>query len=79
MSADETPFDRLKPVLRGLAGFYARFMAMTIGVTMLLGAFWPLGVVAFLLTLCLPILALILWGRALDEELGWTDLDEGPW
>lgn len=76
---DETPFDRLKPVLRRLAGFYSRFMALTVGVAVLFGAFWPLGVVALLLTLLLPILALVLWGRALDEELGWTDLDEGPW
>ena len=54
-------------------------MALTVGVTVLFGAFWPLGVVAVVLSLCLPILALVLWGRSLDEELGWTDLDEGPW
>ena len=34
---------------------------------------------ALLLTLGLPILLLILWGRSLDAELGWTELDEGPW
>ena len=40
---------------------------------------WAFLGIALLLTICLPILALVLWGRALDEELGWSDLDEGPW
>lgn len=75
----DSPFDRLKPKLRGLAGVYGRYMAMWLVVTFLFGAFWPLGVVALLLTISLPILALVLWGRSLDEELGWMDEDEGPW
>ena len=76
---DDNPFERLKPKLRGLAGLYGRYMGVWIGVTVLFGAFWPLGVVALLLTIGLPVLALILWGRSLDEELGWTDHDDGPW
>lgn len=76
---DETPFDRLKPVLRRLGVFWLRWIALTFGVTVLFGAFPPLGIIALLLTVGLPVLALVLWGRALDEELGWTDLDDGPW
>ena len=48
-------------------------------VSLLFGAFAPLAVAAFLLTIGLPILMLVLWGKALDQELGWTELDEGPW
>ncbi len=77
--ADTSPFDRLKPVLRGLLALYGRYIAFWLGVTVLFGAFWPLGVIAFLLTLLLPVLVLILWGRSLDEELGWTEQDDGPW
>lgn len=76
---DPTPFDRLKPKLRGLGALWVRWIAATVGITVLFGAWPPLGIIALLLTLGLPILALILWGRSLDEELGWTDLDEGPW
>lgn len=78
-TTDPTPFDRLKPVLRRLGVFWVRWIALTAGVTVLFGVFRPLGIIALLLTFCLPILALVLWGRALDEELGWSDLDEGPW
>lgn len=74
----QTPFDRLKPVLGRLGLFWLRWIALTVGVTVLFGGYPPLGVIAVLLTICLPVLALVLWGRALDEELGWTDLDEGP-
>ena len=76
---EPTPFDRLKPVFRGLAALWARWVALAVGVAILFGAYPPLGIIAFLLTVCLPILALILWGRGLDEELGWSDLDDGPW
>ena len=77
--SDPTPFDRLKPVMRQLSLLWVRWIALTAGVTVLFGAFAPLGMIALLLTVGLPVLALVLWGRALDEELGWTDLDDGPW
>ena len=75
----DAPFERLKPVLRRLGGFYLRWILLTVAVTVVFGAFPPLGIIALLLTVGLPILALILWGRSLDEELGWTDREEGPW
>ena len=73
------PFHGFLMQARALLAFWAKFMGGTIVATLLFGAFMPLAVVAFLLTLCLPILMLVLWGRALDQELGWTELDEGPW
>ena len=72
------PFERLKPVLRRLFGFYARFMAGAVAITVLIGAYPPIGFIALLLTLGLPILALVLWGRSLDEELGWGEHMDGP-
>ena len=79
MSEAESPFDRLKPVLRGVFGEWWRFMAFAIGSAILFGIYPPIGIVALMFTILMPILMLILWGRSLDEELGWTELDEGPW
>ena len=33
------------------------------------------GPAAFIFTIFLPIILLILWGRALEAELGWTNPD----
>ena len=73
------PFDTFLSQARALLGFWAKFTGGTVLVTLLFGAFVPLAVAAFLLTLGLPILILVLWGKALDQELGWTELDDGPW
>ena len=75
----EEPFERFKAQARRVFGFWARFTGGVVAVTLLFGALAPLTIVAFLFTLCLPVLLLTLWGRSLDQELGWTDLDEGPW
>ena len=75
----DPPFERLKDTLRRLGGLYLRWMALTIGAVVLFGAWAPLGALAFLMTIGLPILSLVLWGRSLDEELGWMDDREGPW
>ena len=73
------PFEAFLVQARALFGFWARFTGGTVLVTLLFGAFVPLAVTAFLLTIGLPILILVLWGKALDQELGWTELDDGPW
>ncbi|MEM0991030.1 MAG: hypothetical protein AAGK00_19350 [Pseudomonadota bacterium] len=73
------PFDRYKAQLRALLGFWARFTGGSVAVMLVFGAFAPLAIVVFLLSIGMPILALVLWGRSLDQELGWSDLDEGPW
>ena len=73
------PFEAFLVQARALLGFWAKFTGGTVIVSLLFGAFAPLAVAAFLLTIGLPILMLVLWGKALDQELGWTELDEGPW
>ena len=73
------PFARFMEQARALTGFWAKFTGGTVAVTAVLGAFIPLTAAALLLTLGMPILLLVLWGKALDQELGWTELDEGPW
>ena len=72
------PFERLKATLRRLVGFYAKFIVGVILITVLFGAYPPLGLIAILLTLGMPIVALTLWGRSLDEELGWGEDVGGP-
>lgn len=79
-SPRETRLDRLPRQLWGIGGLWARYTGGATLFAVLFGPWMPIMVVAFLLTLGLPILALYLWGRALDEQLGWlTDEDDGPW
>ena len=73
------PFQGFLGQARRAVGFWAKFTGAVVVLSLIFGPFAPLAVVAFLLTLCLPILLLVLWGRSLDAELGWTELDEGPW
>ena len=73
------PFQNFVHQARAICGVWARFVGFTVAVTVVLGVFLPLIAVAFLFTVGLPILMLVLWGKALDQELGWTELDEGPW
>lgn len=75
-----TRLELLPGMLKGLGRLWAQVTGTAIGVGLLIGPFMPLAVVAFLLTILAPILGLYLWGRALDEQLGWTRDDEGqPW
>ena len=73
------PFERFLGQARRLTGFWARFIGGVTAFSLIFGPFAPLGFVAFLLTLGMPILLLVLWGRSLDAELGWTEIEEGPW
>lgn len=70
---------RLMTTLRGLFRFWRNNVAAALVFTVIFGAFPPVLVAAFILTLAMPIIALVIWGRSLDEELGWMDEDEGPW
>ncbi len=73
------PFQQFLATARRLIGFWSRFMGMIVLLSLVFGPFAPLGFVAILLTLGLPILLLVLWGRSLDTELRWSEMDEGPW
>ena len=73
------PFAGFLGTARRLLGFWARFIAGVAAFSLVFGPFAPLGFVAILLTVGLPILLLVLWGRSLDAELGWTEIEEGPW
>ncbi len=42
---------------------------------MLFSGVLPLVAAAIIFTLFLPIILLVLWGQALEAELGWTDPD----
>lgn len=72
--------ERLPHVLRGIGGVWVRYTGGATALAVLFGPWMPVMTIAFLLTIGLPILALYLWGRALDEQLGWTrHEDDGPW
>ena len=73
------PFEHFLGQARRVVGFWARFTGAVLLFSLIFGPVGPLVVTAFLFTLGLPILLLVLWGRSLDQELGWTELDEGPW
>lgn len=76
-----TRMERLPNRLRGLGLLWVQIAGAAVAVSALLGPVMPLMVIAFLLTLAMPILGLYLWGRALDEQLGWIqDEDQnGSW
>lgn len=73
------PFHRFLGQARGVFGLWAKFVGGTLAFSLVFGPFAPLGFMAVLVTVGLPILLLTLWGRSLDSELGWTEIDEGPW
>ena len=54
---------------------WAKLVGVTVLVAVFIGVFVPLAVAAFIFTIFLPIILLVLWGRALEAELGWTDPD----
>lgn len=73
------PFERFKKQCRGVVGLWGRYIAFTAIATALFGPFLPFTVPALILTIAAPILLLTLWGRSLDQELGWMDRRRGPW
>jgi hypothetical protein len=73
------PFQEFLGVARQLIGFWAKFTGTVVATTVIFGPFAPLAGVAFLLTLGMPILLLVLWGQALEVELRWTEHNEGAW
>ncbi|MFK7941379.1 MAG: hypothetical protein AB8B85_00440 [Paracoccaceae bacterium] len=73
------PFAGFLAQARRVLGFWGRFMLGVVAISLILGPFAPLVLVAIVLTFGLPILLLMLWGRSLDAELGWTEMDDGPW
>lgn len=76
---DLGPAEQTWASIKRLTGFWARFIGATVVFTLIFGPFAPLGMIALLLTLGLPVLGLTLWGLSLDEELGWSGEDRGPW
>ncbi|MEM6665315.1 MAG: hypothetical protein AAF638_02805 [Pseudomonadota bacterium] len=70
---DNHPFERFKFKMRGVLDFYIRFMVAVVAFSVVFGAWPPVTGVALLFTVLLPILLLVLFGDALDEELGWMD------
>ena len=64
---------------RGVIRLWAQYIAFFAAVSLVFGPFAPLGFVAVIATVGLPILLLTLWGRSLDSELQWGEMDEGPW
>lgn len=83
MTSDRPPtrMDRLPHMLRGLGRIWVQVAGGALALALLFGPVAPVMIVAFLLTLGLPVLVLYLWGRALDEQLGWIrdEEDAGPW
>ncbi len=71
---------RLPRRLRGLAGLWLQVAGTAAAVSLLFGPYRPLMITAVLLTIGLPILALVLWGQALDEQMDNSrHHEEGPW
>lgn len=73
------PFRRFLGQARGVVTLWAKFVGGVLGYSLVFGPFAPLGFMAAIATIGLPILLLTLWGRSLDSELGWGEPDEGPW
>lgn len=73
------PFAGFLAQARRIVGFWGRFVIGVVLFSLLFGPFAPLVMVAILFTVGLPVLLLVLWGRALDAELGWSEIDDGPW
>ena len=73
------PFAEFLGQARRVLGFWGRFMAGVIVISLVFGPFAPLVTAAVMFTVGVPILLLVLWGQSLDVELGWGEIDEGPW
>ena len=73
------PFRQFLGQAKGVTGLWARFVGAVAAFSLIFGPYAPLGFVAVIVTVGLPILLLTMWGRSLDSELNWTEMDEGPW
>ena len=73
------PFTQFLGQAKGVLRLWAKLVSGILVFSLIFGPFAPLGFVAIMCTLGLPILLLVLWGKALDQELGWTEIDDGPW
>lgn len=63
---------------RVILGTWAKFVGVVFLISSVFGPIGPLVYSAFLFTLALPVVLLTMWGRSLDSELRWDELDEGP-
>ena len=54
---------------------WAKFIVGAFLLSLLFSGILPLVAAAIIFTLFLPIILLVLWGQALEAELGWTDPD----
>ena len=73
------PFQDFLRQARGVIGIWAKYIGFVALFSLIFGPFAPLGFIAVIVTVGLPILLLTMWGRSLDSELQWGEMDEGPW
>ncbi len=57
---------------------WAKFIGGVFIISFLFGPVGPLVYASILFTLALPIVLLAMWGRSLDQEFRWDELEEGP-
>ena len=72
------PFQMFLARARIILGTWAKFCGGVFLISFVFGPIGPLVYSAFLFTLALPVVLLTMWGRSLDSELRWDELDEGP-
>ena len=68
-------FKRFMLQTRVILGVWAKFVGAVFLISLVFGPIGPLVVAAFIFSILLPVGLLILWGCALEAELGWTDPD----
>ena len=73
------PFHQFLAQAKGVSALWLKFVGGVAAFSLIFGPYAPLGFIAVIVTVGLPILLLTLWGRSLDSELNWTEMDEGPW
>lgn len=68
-------FKRFATQAKVILAVWAKFIALAFLVSFIFGPVGPLIIAALVFTVLLPIGLLVLWGMALEAELGWTDPD----
>lgn len=63
---------------RVILGVWLKFVIGVFVVSLIFGPIGPLVAAAVIFSIGAPILLLTLWGRSLDTEMRWNDVDEGP-